>query len=90
MTGNRSTKLTNKIISAVSGSLIGGGFSFALFAALSLKYGWTWGVEAPYAVINSLHVNGVIIGLTTLAIGLSAVSAIMVLRKWHIASRNFK
>lgn len=90
MTGNRSTKLTNKIFSALSGVLMGGGFSFALFAALSLKYGWTWGVEAPYAVTNSSHINGVIIGLTTLAIGLSAVLAIIALRKWHTASGTLK
>ena len=70
---SRKMILRNKIISALLGCLIGGGFGFALSAALSLKYQWTWGLDAPNPILHNLHVNGVLIGLTALGLALAVV-----------------
>lgn len=40
------------------------GFGFAGFAALSLKFQWSWGMGAgSFAQNYSLHVNGLLLGL---------------------------
>lgn len=77
---------STRIISALAGCMIGSGFGFALCAALSLKYQWTWGVDAPDPILYSLHVNGVLIGLTALGLGLATVITVKVLASWRRSS----
>lgn len=66
--------MVGKRLSVVLGLMIGGGLSFALCGALGLKFKWDFGVQAPDYILQDVHINAVLIGLSALTLGLALVA----------------